>query len=265
MAIFRRRPKPEALTVADDSYPFFTARQGERFRGVAQTAFAEAGLEVTVHERSVVDDAGREFGLDNIATVCHLAESGERGWPDLVQEHVHHIVETLDRPSPFETLSAAEVLAATFPRIVPADAMPPSITYGRPVAPGLIEILNLDQPTTVAYFSDEEVERFGSDELFRAARVNLRDVVPDEVEQVGHPDGWSVHMLYGESMFVASLLLRLPEVVAAVRPPTRPGDGCAGRGAASWPAALPRGARQRRRPGAGPARRSRHHRVPGRG
>jgi hypothetical protein len=103
--------------------------------------------------------------------------------------------------------------------------MPPSITYGRPVAPGLIEILNLDQPTTVAYFSDEEVERFGSDELFRAARVNLRDVVPDEVEQVGHPDGWSVHMLYGESMFVASLLLRLPEIVARYDRPPDPETG----------------------------------------
>lgn len=225
MAIFRRRPKPEALTVADDSYPFFTARQGERFRGLAQAAFADVGLEVTVHERSVVDAAGREFGLDNVATVCHLSDAGERAWPDLVQEHVQHIVVALDQPSPFETLTAAQVLKATYPRIVPADGMPPSITYGRPVAAGLIEILNLDQPTTVAYFNDEAVERFGHDELFRAARVNLRDVEPDEVEQVGHPDGWSVHLVYGESMFVASLLLRLPEIVARYDGPPDPEMG----------------------------------------
>jgi hypothetical protein len=44
----------------------------------------------------------------------------------------------------------SDIFAATYLRLMPAEDVPPYMSYARPVAPDLAEVINLYLPTTVA-------------------------------------------------------------------------------------------------------------------
>jgi hypothetical protein len=203
----------------DETFTFFTSVQAARFRDLARQGFAEAGLEVTMHPDHVVDDAGRMFGLGNLAAACHNADRGEKDWRTITRDHAARIVRSLDQPSPFETLSRAELLASTYLRLTPtADLAPVRTTYAREVVDGISEVLNLDLPETVMTYLDEHVEQLGPlEDLRRVGLVNLRRVRFDERQKVAAPGGGAFDVLLGESMFTASKLLVLEEVLAEQR------------------------------------------------
>jgi hypothetical protein len=105
MPLFGRRKQAAPEGPPDETFGFFTVEQAARFRDLARQGFAEAGLEVTVYADHVVDDAGRQFGLANVAAVCHNAPKGEREWRAITATHAAQIVRGMDAPSPFETMS----------------------------------------------------------------------------------------------------------------------------------------------------------------
>jgi hypothetical protein len=57
-------------TAPDGSLSVFTVEDAARFRAMVREVAAEQGREVTVHPDHVVDDAGNEFGLWNLAAMC---------------------------------------------------------------------------------------------------------------------------------------------------------------------------------------------------
>jgi hypothetical protein len=220
----RREVEPE-VAGPDGAIGFFDARQGALFRALIRQAFAQAGLEVSVYADHVVDSGGRQFGLGNVAAACHYDPRGERAWPELTREHAERIVRAVDAPPPFETMSQQEVLAATYPRVIAAADVLPEMAYAREVAPGLVEVLNLDLPDTVAFFLDPHVERFGPvGDLRRAGLANVRRVQADEHE-ILEQQGGRVHALLADSMFMASAMLVLPEVTGRYEPAPDPDLG----------------------------------------
>ena len=79
MWIFRRSPERDRRDVSRDAeYGFFSVDEGAHFRAQVREAFAEQGLEVTLHAGAVSDSAGRRFGLGNIAAICHNDPRGRR-------------------------------------------------------------------------------------------------------------------------------------------------------------------------------------------
>jgi hypothetical protein len=219
MVMFGRRkpPTPEERPdeQRDEAFPYFTSRQAARFREVARQGFAEAGLEVTMYADHVIDSSGRVFGLANVAAICRQAEHGEPDWREITSDHARRTVRSMDEPSPFETMSHEQLLAATYLRILAtADLGQVDASYARPVTDGISEVLNLDLPETVATFLDVHVESLGPlEDLRRAGLANLRRVRVDGHQLFEHQGG-RIEILLGESMFTASTLLILDDVLA---------------------------------------------------
>lgn len=230
MALFRRRkpaPASPALDLRrDEAFAFFDVEQARRFRALVRQAFAEVGREVEMYADVVTDDRGGQFGLGNLAAVCHNDERGEAAWPELIRRHVGTTTRGIDGPSPFDTLAPAEVLSRSFPRLLAENTVGLQMaSYRRPVADGIVEVLNLDLPDSVAMFNDTHVERFGGVEVLRAAAMrNLRGVTFASQQMLEH-NGGRVCVLTDESMFVASTMLILDEIVARSEPPFDPADG----------------------------------------
>ncbi|QGN59202.1 hypothetical protein [Nostocoides sp. HKS02] len=211
MALFSRRPRvPD--TAPDDAFPYWSSIAAGEFRRMVRAAFAEVGREVQVFPDHVVDSQGTQFGLANLAASCHSDERGRKAWAQLVQEHVRRITSSMGGPSAFDQLDDEDVLSATYCRVMPTADLIPAMSYAEEIAPGLALVLNLDLPETVQYFMDEHIERFGRAALMAAGMKNLRTVREDKREALQHQGG-SIEVLLGESVFTASLLLILDEVL----------------------------------------------------
>jgi hypothetical protein len=200
----------------DETFAFFTVGQAARFRDLARQGFAEAGLEVTVQADHMVDDSGRVFGLGNLAAQCHNALKGEREWREITATHAASIVRGMDAPDPFDTMSRDELLASTYLRLTPtADLAPIRASYAREVVDGISEVLNVDLPETVRTYLDEHVEQWGPLEQLRTAGLaNLRRVPIDEHQRLAAPQGAALDVVMGDSVFTASRLIVLDELLS---------------------------------------------------
>lgn len=217
MGLFRRGPKRDPRdTPRDAEFGFFSEREGSFFRGQVRSAFAELGLEVTVYAGMVTDSSGRQFGLGNLAAVCHRDRRGERSWPALIRDHVGKVLRTMDGPQPLETLPEDEIRARLFPRVVAEDSLPASdsFRYARPIAPGLREVLALDLPEAVQMLGEDSLLDIGDvAELRIRALNNLRALPVEGHETVRRGDGSAFEVLLGDSFFTASRVLVLEDLV----------------------------------------------------
>lgn len=211
VALFSRRSKSPS-TAPDAAFPYWDQPTADQFRALVRASFAESGSEVEVFVDHVVDARGAQFGLGNLAAVCHNDERGRRAWPELVARHVRTIMAGVAAPSPFDVMSEEQILAATYGRVMPTEDVLPTMSYAREIAPGLSMVFNLDLPESVAYFTDEHVARFGYDLLLRTGKANLSAVTIDERTSLDHERG-RVEVLLGESLFTASLILILEELL----------------------------------------------------
>lgn len=214
MGLFRRRPADAAGGPPDEDFPFFSVERAARFRAVAYAAFAEKGVEGLISDGALSATDGRRFGLYNLAAICHQAGGGTKQWPTLAAEHVDKMLRAMSGDLGFDG-EPDEVLAHTYLRLSRADAFPTQevYRYAREVAPGLVELFALDQPETVAMFNDEKVARLGEETLREAGLRNLIAEPIDEHESVALEDGARFHVAMGESVFVASKLLILPDLI----------------------------------------------------
>ena len=211
MKLFRRSPGVPS-SAPDAAFPYWSSDQAQRFRALVRAALAEAGVEATIYADYAEDGKGRQFGLGNLAAVCHNGNRGERAWRKIVEGHVRALVPGMDGQSPFTTMPPSDILAATYLRLMPAEDVQPNMSYARLVTPDLAEVLNLDLPATVAYYTDEQVASLGYDALREAGASNLRAVPVDEHRTLEH-NGGAIEVLLGESMFTASLLLVFEHVL----------------------------------------------------
>ncbi|MEU6239110.1 hypothetical protein [Kitasatospora sp. NPDC047058] len=216
MKFFRSKATPQH----DPHLPALTADQAEYLRDLVRHYHA-ALPQVTVVGDTVHAPRGTR-SLHNLAELCRRADP--RAWPGLVEQHFR----ALDGAEAATPQGAAEVLRAVYLRLVPEDAFPPEAAaafgYVRPVAPGLQEALALDLPEAVRLMDDRAVAEVGLEALRAAGRANL--VREPVTYDVAHGQGGAaLHIVSGESMFVASKALVLDDVARAVTGSDLPAEG----------------------------------------
>lgn len=212
------RPLPDGPR--DPAFSYFSEEQGARFRALVRQTFAEAGVEVVAERDYLVADDGRQFGLSNLAAVCLdvLDDGGEKGWPAAVQRHVHTILRATAEDVALRDLDRDDVLGRTYLRVIGRSAVPPEALdwyrYARPLAGDLIELLALDSPDSVRMLRDTDVDPFGADDLRAAGLENLVKEKYDSYQVLTGEDGVRLHLVLGQSVYTASKILVLPDLLA---------------------------------------------------
>ncbi|MBP2400705.1 hypothetical protein [Streptomyces syringium] len=203
----------------DPSLPVLTAEQADRLRSLAVTCLDDRGIRVTV-DGAVLRGPSRVLSLESLARRCSTAESDQ--WPALVDAHISTLAGTESGPGPAE-----DVLRGAYLRLVPDDFLPAeaaaAFSYAQPVADGLLEAIALDTPDAVRLLDDKDVTAIGLEALRSAARANLVNE-PVDRETVCH-DGALIHLIAGDSFFVASKALVLPELLRTYVGQGPPADG----------------------------------------
>jgi hypothetical protein len=130
-------------------------------------------------------------------------------WPALVSDHVTTIVTAVEEPLDLSDFDLAQHLLRT--RIYPAEA-DNGVLAARPFAPGLIEVVVVDTPTTVRTVTTEEMHGWpvSGDALFMLGRANVRadgqlQIDDDEIGDV------RVAVLHGWTFYAATHLAWLEE------------------------------------------------------
>ncbi|WP_345434022.1 immunity 49 family protein [Actinoallomurus vinaceus] len=188
-----------------------TVPQAERLRGLAYDYFARRGGRPAVEGGAIAHD-GRLSPLTTLAQRCRTIP--EEHWPELVAEHFTRLEGASQGGEGRE-----ELLRQSYLRLVSGDAFDGDAAdhfrYARPVAEDLLVALALNAPTSVRILSDADVTRAGLDELWAAGRANLLGEPVKHMETRG-PSGALLHSVSGDSHFVASKALVLPELAQAV-------------------------------------------------
>ena len=179
-------------------------------------AFAARGLEITVHSGHVEDADGRIFGLHNVSAACHNDPRGPTAWPEVVDAHVGRVLSDMAAPDPLDVLPLDELLDLVIVRLYEAEGVPHLDTFPNlDFAPGVVQMLALDQPETVHILSADRVQRLGGwPLLYERGLVNLRREATGEPEQVDAGGGASFSMLADSSVYTASRALLLPDLLA---------------------------------------------------
>ncbi|MDQ0772155.1 hypothetical protein QF026_000621 [Streptomyces aurantiacus] len=217
MRIFHRSPERDQQSVSRDAeYSFFSVDEGAQFRAHVREAFAERGLEVTVHSGTVSDNTGRQFGLRNLAAICHQEPRGRKRWPHLIRGHVGRLLRVVDGPSPLEFLEPDQLLALLRPWVVARDFIEPNAdryVHARVVAPGLCEVLALDLRESVMTLPDTSLAPLGDIVELRARALdNLREL-PMESHTILHgPQQMHFDVVTGDSFFTSSRVLATNEL-----------------------------------------------------
>ncbi|WP_158309747.1 hypothetical protein [Microbacterium testaceum] len=202
MGWFGRRPKA-AQPVDRVEWVVATARQ----------AFAQRGVESTIEHGPAPEDVtlfadGRRFPLYNLLVKTDGLTLSEA--EKVIDAHVRSLAHepSIFDPTPDELRSMIRTRLISNQNVRPDE---PSFDYARPFADGVVVALCLDLPETVQTISDAGIATAGwdLDELYRWGQENTDRESVDErdVLETG------VHILAGESFFVASKATNLPRAV----------------------------------------------------
>lgn len=197
--------------------PGLTDNQSQRVRGLLRQALAERGFEAVVYAGHLKLADGRQFGLSTLGSLCHTSGLGEGAWPGLVNRYVDDVLMKYpDAPPP---LTPDQIRAGVHLRLVPLDLMDPRMhdcyRYAPRLGAGFAELLVHAEDDFVRFLNDEDVGRVGYEELRALGLDRLRDIRPDECELV-RGNGAEAHVVRGESGFIASKALILPEIMRIV-------------------------------------------------
>jgi hypothetical protein len=217
MGIIRRSPQRHRGNASRDvEYAFFSVDDGARFRAQVREAFAEQGLEVTVHAGTVSDDAGRQFGLHNLAALCYHEPRGRKSWPQLIRRHVSLLMRVIDGPSPLESLAPDQLLARLRPWVIARDFLEPDTdryNHAGLIAPGLCEVLALDLHESVEPLPDTSLAQLGDiADLRIRALSNLRALPVESHTILQGPEEIHFDVVTGDSFFTSSRVLALNEL-----------------------------------------------------
>lgn len=202
MGWFGRRPKV-AQPVDRVEWVVATARQ----------AFAQRGVESTIEHGPAPEDVtlsadGRRFPLYNLLVKTEGLTLSEA--EKVIEAHVRSLAQepSIFEPTPDELRSMIRTRLISNQNVRPDE---PSFDYARPFADGVVVALCVDLPETVQTISDAGIADAGwdLDELYRWGQENTDRESVDEhdVLETG------VHVLAGESFFVASKATNLPRAV----------------------------------------------------
>jgi hypothetical protein len=200
--------------VFDDHLSYFTVAEANDFRRLVERSFAMAGRDVSVYRDHVQDRSGTTLGLWNIGMLCAGSERGE--WQELIADHLR-LVTTV--PRELAELTPDELEAGLYLRLVETASVadPDALAFARAVAPGLLEILAVDLPDSVAAPSRDDLAACGTlGDLIGLGRANLqalldRDEFDVEILEAGSSGRFA--SVTGDSFFTASLALELADAM----------------------------------------------------
>ncbi|MEU5880734.1 hypothetical protein [Spirillospora sp. NPDC047279] len=145
--------------------------------------------------------------LRNLRQLARLVPRND--WPALVSDHVTTIVTAIEEPLDLSDFELAQNLLRT--RIYPAEA-DNGVLAARPFAPGLIEAVVVDTPTTVRTVTTEEMNGWpvSGDALFMLGRANVRADGPLQLDEQDL-GGVRVSVLHGWTFYAVTHLAWLEE------------------------------------------------------
>lgn len=198
----------------DAALPFLSRGQADQVRTLVQRAFAEQGLQVSMHLDQAVDGSGTVYGLWNVASACHQDERGPGAWPAVVEDHVRRIVAEMTGPDPFEGLTREEAAGRTYVRLFEESTLPALDDYPhREFLPGVVELLALDLPGSVAVYGREDAARLGGPSTLRGhALRNLEALQVAPPERIECPRDGFFHLLEDDSVYTSGKALLLPDL-----------------------------------------------------
>jgi len=211
----------------DPQLSMLTVAEGAEFRALVHDAFAKAGRPVALGPHNARDESGNRYGLWNLASACHdAAEAGDRAsWPAIIAAHVRRVTSVPD--DVFEGLTPDAVRSRVYARLVPTGS--PHVeraSYAQQVVAGVSRMLAFDMPETVASVSDGDAERFGGvAALWEAGLANLRALPVESQQQVTLGDGGHFTGLTGNSVFTASRVLVMVDLLRQMGLPFDPRFG----------------------------------------
>lgn len=198
---------------------FFPAGQFPQFIAAVEQELGRRGFVHRLADGVVhIERAGQPespFGLQNLAQKC-FASGDEAAWPTVIAEHFQSVVDAekhhADLQERAKTLAGVrhQLKLRLFPEDMAAGLSEDQLVFRRPAA-GLLAVLVIDLPTTVATVSVEQRARWtiGDDELFALALENVKEQDPPTVEDVDLGKRARGRAFVGDSFFIASHLLDL--------------------------------------------------------
>ncbi len=195
----------------DPLLPALSVEQAAALTEVTRRVLAERGVDAVVDEGVVQLPGGRSRGLVNLSVTVANAPFEE--WPALVARHMAQMDELERRgPEPFEP---HQVL----PRLVTAETATPPPDYPAPeVLPGVLALVAVDHPTSVATRMDGLDDLGGYQAAWELAMTNLAnlpDLPADPLLADLADPGSTVWVLAGDDFFGATRVLVLEQLLAA--------------------------------------------------
>lgn len=190
--------------------PGLTDRQSQMVRNLIRTALAERGLEAIVYADHVETAGGRSWGLQTLGSLCH-GSSSQVAWEGIVNRYVDDLLAKFpEAPAP---LTHDQIRSGVHLRLVQLDPrMADGFTYARDIGAGFHEVLAHKDGDYVRWINDNELAGLDVEEMRELGMSRLRDVVVDEC-QLLTGKGAEAFCLYGDSGFIASKLLLLPDLL----------------------------------------------------
>ncbi|WP_312182448.1 hypothetical protein [Arthrobacter sp.] len=192
----------------------FSASEANDFRALTREVFAEMGFEVEMHPDHAVDSEGRKFGFWNISAICSGLPRTE--WRTAIGEHLKNVLAGFTQ-DPFSALTLEEAAKQTYSRLYEESALPSLEGYPhREFAPGIVEMLALDLPESVAMFDHQNAQRFGGSEALRNQGIaNLQSLDVERLETIP-ASGATFSCLSGNSFYTGSRAVLLPGLATQV-------------------------------------------------
>lgn len=210
------RPSPEWAS-------FFKPAEYRRFDKLVRLYFKQKRQPVEIDDGIVYlpsksSSDRRQFGLLNIAQLCHQSKDDE--WPTVIKDHFDRL-ESLD-----EHTDAIEEMFRDFKnvreklvvRLYPDDMEIPEGTVSRSDLPGTITLLAVDLPDAIQTVRQDHADGWekSNDELFQIALDNIRRMTPPEVQTMDIPAGGPLLSALGDDFYVACRILTidsLPQMI----------------------------------------------------
>ncbi len=212
MGLFGRRKLDPQDERPDPTFGYVSVSDAAMIRSMVREAFAENGLEVTVHADHVASSDGGQYGLTNIVALCHGLP--RKDWAGASRRHVHSVLRALAAPSATD-LTEAEVLKRAFVRVMGTANLPDldGLDYRRELGGDLIELLALDYEDHVALLRDEVVDRLDLTAVRHAGVANLLAEPFGQYQEYEGEHGAGFGLLLGDSVYTASRLLTMDDVL----------------------------------------------------
>jgi hypothetical protein len=162
----------------------------------------------------LVDDTGQQFPLQNLISALVSVSPQTDEFHERLIGHVDAVVEGMAGP-PITELSDEDWEQRVRIRLLPESArVDLPANYAQQVVPGLIAVLCIDSPRSVAFVADPHLEGRNVRALFDAGFRSVMAEPVDENEEIAP----GIRVIAGSSMFIATKMIGIRSLIGSVIP-----------------------------------------------